>query len=127
PIGRREHAPSSTQLVQSAVDRGRAFELAAPHINGPGGPVGLVAGQAVALEDAGLLVGDDQHTAGPVAPANPARKPRSNASSAVEQEDELVRDGQETNPGWGASSGCVRQIERRRRSITTPPRGRKRF
>src|SRR5262245_58225005 len=85
PIGRREHAPSSAKLVQSAVDRGRAFELAAPHINGPGGPVGLVAGQAVALEDAGLLVGDDQHTAGPVAPANPARKPRSNASSAVEQ------------------------------------------
>ena len=36
------------------------------------------------------LVGDDQHTAGPVAPADPARLPGADASSAVEEKDELA-------------------------------------
>ena len=85
-IRRRERGPGLADLSQNAVDRRGAMRPAPVSLDGPGRAIRFLARQPVVRKRSSLLVGDGQHTAGPVAPAHPARHPCSNASSPVEDE-----------------------------------------
>src|SRR4029077_209838 len=89
-VDRGQQRPRTRELGEHTVERGGAVEAPALTVDGPGCPVGFRPRDAVALEHSGLLIGDGQHTASRVAPADPARAPRSNASGAVEQQDEAL-------------------------------------
>src|SRR3989442_3480854 len=89
-----QRRPPATEDAEHAIDRGGALQPAAGAIDGPGRAIRFLARDPESFENAGLLVGDDQHTAGPVAPADPARHACSNASSPVEKHDQVGLDAE---------------------------------
>jgi hypothetical protein len=96
--GSRQRARGSAKLPEHDVDRRGAFVTPAVLVDGPGAAVALLPADAVSRQSAVRLTWNDQHTAGPVVPADPARRPGANRSSAVEEEDD---------PAFGqASTSC---------------------
>src|SRR5579859_628525 len=85
----RNRRPRATQLVNDSVDRRGSFDTALG-VDGPGCTVDLGAAQPISGKDARLLICDDQHTAGPVAPADPARHSGSHRSSPIEDQHDLA-------------------------------------
>src|SRR5487761_276607 len=89
PVGTRHHGPAASHLTHERTYGRGSLRPSAVLVDSPGGAIRLLAGDPVAGEGSSFLIGDCQHTAGPVAPADPARHPGSNASSPVEEEDEV--------------------------------------
>lgn len=89
PVSQGKHRPAASELSPHAIDRRGPLPPAPVGLDDPGCAIGLLATDSVAGEDTLPLIGDCQHTAGPVAPADPARHPGSNASSPVEKQDEV--------------------------------------
>src|SRR6202171_3735644 len=89
PVGAGERGPWPANFSQDAVHRSGALGPTAVPLDGPRRTVPLFARQPITRQHASSLVGDGQHTAGPVTPADPARHPSSIASSSVEDEHKL--------------------------------------
>ena len=83
-----EQRPDAAKRRQNPVDGGGAGGLATRRVDCPGLSIDLGAGQSVALKDAWGLIRQGQHTAGFVVRPHPAHRPRSEASGAVEQQDQ---------------------------------------
>lgn len=119
PVGGRQQRPAGAEIREHPVDGRGAGRSAAIGFNRPGGGVQLDARKRIALFDPRRLVGNDQHPAGPVAPADPARDPRSNSSGAVEQENHRLRHtGILDRPGEAVSG-----LDYRSREVSPHPNG----
>ena len=89
PVGARDPGPAASHFSPHAIHSGSPLRAAPVQVYGPGRAISLFARDSVALQNPSFLVGDRQHTAGTVAPADPARHPGSNPSSPIEQEHEV--------------------------------------
>src|SRR5918911_5269995 len=78
--------PRGAKLGQDAIDGGGPRERARAWLDGPHLAVRLRPREAVLLHEAGRLTGEGEHTAATIARPYPARAPRSEASPAVEEQ-----------------------------------------
>src|SRR5437588_5133501 len=90
--------PRPRQFSQGTVDRRCAALLPAVRVDRPGGAPRILLRQPVPFGQPRGLGGERQHTAGRVAPAQPARPPGSKASGAVEQDDQAILPHQSSPP-----------------------------
>jgi len=86
PIRPGSCRPAPAKLLENAIHSCRALEAPSGQVDCPCGSIGLLTADPVAGEQAWLLVRRDQHTAGPVLAANPARHPRADAATSVKKQ-----------------------------------------
>jgi hypothetical protein len=89
-VNRRHPRPPAVQLLQDAVGRRRAGPTGPIRGRCPFFPIHLCPGKAVSADQAGSLIGEDQHTASIIAPAHPQRQVSSEASGAVEEDQKAM-------------------------------------
>jgi hypothetical protein len=90
-VGPGHPRPWGAKLGQDAINGRGAGERTPARIDRPHRAVRLRPREAVPLHEAGRLTGEGEHTAATVARPYPARAPRSEASPAVEEQQEARR------------------------------------
>jgi hypothetical protein len=110
PIHLRNPGPGSDEFGQNAIDCRGTAEQGSAGIDRPELAICLRACQAVLLHQTGRLTGKGQHTLAQASRSDPARAPRSNASSAVKQDDQrcLIRNAHHSHGQASSDDGCDR-------------------